>query len=179
MKKSAILMGVAAILFISCDATKVATVTDDVYASPTEERARARALAEEKAKQEALARQEAKAKEDAIAAESAARQREIENNPYYKDPEYNSEEYYDYEYASRINRFHNPIGVGYYDSYYTNMYTYTGNPAFYGTSIYSGYGWGMPSQQFGVMSFGVSSCWGCGGGMAYGSSFYDPWCGCN
>src|SRR5690606_34044306 len=84
-----------------------------------------------------------------------------------------------YEYASRINRFHNPIGVGYYDSYYTNMYTYTGNPAFYGTSIYSGYGWGMPSQQFGVMSFGVSSCWGCGGGMAYGSSFYDPWCGCN
>jgi hypothetical protein len=118
-----------------------------------------------------------------------AQKQQEESNKYYKDPEYNSDDYYDYEYASRVNRFHRPIGVGYYDNYYTNMYTYNQNPMYYGTSIYSGYGWGMPSQQFSSISIGISSGYGYGGGWGYspygynmygscynGFGYYDPWC---
>ena len=59
-------------------------------------------------------------------------------NPNYKDPTFNYNDYYDNAYASQISRFQNPIyGTGYYDSYYTNQYTYTGDPNTYGNSIYS------------------------------------------
>src|SRR6267378_3272857 len=58
----------------------------------------------------------------------------ITNN--YND-HFNSDDYYDYEYAARLRRFHNPYsGYGYYDGYYTNSYWYSYNPFQWGVSIY-------------------------------------------
>jgi len=81
------------------------------------------------------------------------------NNPYYQDPNFNYDDYYDNAYASRIRRFNNPIyGTGYYDTWNTNSYFYNGNPSCYGNSIYNsynmgygannGYGYYSPSNSF-------------------------------
>ncbi len=75
-----------------------------------------------------------------------------------------SEEYYDYDYASRIDRFHNSAGsFGYYAPVYSGYY-----PS-YGPSLSIGYGWGMPSSYF---SFGFNYGWG---GGYYNPYCYDPW----
>lgn len=82
----------------------------------------------------------------------------VTNNYYYDD-------YYDYEYSSRIRRFYdyNP-GWGYYDNYYTNSYWYNYDPFFWGVSIYTGYNWWWPSYYYRPW-WGYSSCWsGCGWG---------------
>ncbi len=97
-------------------------------------------------------------------------------NNYYQDDSY------DYFYASRINRFYRPMyGAGYYDPFYTNMYWYTGNPYYYGTSIYSNWGngwcynpWGGGYGMWGGNSWGIGfgfSSWGWGGGWGY-----SPYC---
>lgn len=63
--------------------------------------------------------------------------------------DYNSDNYYDYEYTARINRFHRPYSwLNYYDDYYTDLYWYTFNPLFWGTSIYLGYSWWWPSYYY-------------------------------
>lgn len=116
-----------------------------------------------------------------------------ENNPYYKDPNFNYDDYYDNAYAARIRRFNNPIyGTGYYDTYNTNAYFYNGNPGCYGTSIYSSYnmgygggnygnGWGYysPSNSFWnayynpyYNGFGYGNGWNNGWSMGYG---YNPY----
>lgn len=69
-------------------------------------------------------------------------------------------EYYDYDYASRIDRFHNPTGnFGYYSP------VYSGYGTGYGPSFSMNYGWGFPSSYFSV-----------GFGYGWGSSYYNPWC---
>ena len=74
------------------------------------------------------------------------------------------EEYYDYDYASRINRFHNPAGsFGYYAPVYSGYY-----PS-YGPSFSIGYGWGFPGSSF---SMGFNYGWG---GGYYNPWYYDPW----
>ena len=152
-------------LFTACDTAKLTTsVVDDTYAVPSEELAKARAEAVAKEKQLAEERAAMRAKYGNNYHVTNENDSAEANNPYYKDPQYSADDYYDYAYSARINRFHNPIGVGYYDNYYTNMYSYSQNPMLYGTSIYSGYGYGMPSTYFGY-----------GAGMCYGSSYYyDP-----
>lgn len=83
--------------------------------------------------------------------------RQVNVYDYYDDDTYNNDDYYDYAYAVRIKRFHQPyIGIGYYDDYYTNLYWYNHNPYCWGTSIYSGYNW------WGVPSFGFGWSWGWG-----------------
>ncbi len=74
--------------------------------------------------------------------------------------------YYDFEYAARINRFHRNMGFDYYNDYYTNLYWYTADPFFFGTSIY--FGWGFPH-------FGLYSCWRYD--PFWDSFFYDPYFG--
>ncbi|MDI1355501.1 MAG: hypothetical protein PSX36_11305 [bacterium] len=170
MKKFAILLAVSSTFLFSCGTERLSTSTDDVYVNPAEEQKKQKLIAEERARQEALAQQKA---EQARAAEKAR----IDSNKYYKDPQYNYEDYYDYEYASRLNRFTNPIGVGYYDNYYTNMYTYNQNPAYYGTSIYSSLNYGMPVGPSTSFGFGVSTGYGYNNGYypGYGNhSYYDP-----
>jgi hypothetical protein len=77
-------------------------------------------------------------------------------NNYYDD-------YYSYEYSSRMRRFYNPVyGVNYYDPFYTNQYWYDYSPASWGVSIYLGYNWWAPSYFY-YSPF----CYG-GFGMSYG-----------
>lgn len=114
-----------------------------------------------------------------------------QNNPYYKDPNFNYDDYYDNAYAARIKRFQQPIyGTGYYDSYYTNSYFYNQNPSCYGSSIYnsynmgySPYGYYSPSAAFNNYYYnpyyngygygsGMSVGIGYGMGYGYGSSMY-------
>ncbi|NLO50945.1 MAG: hypothetical protein GX103_07280, partial [Bacteroidales bacterium] len=83
------------------------------------------------------------------------------NNEYYYVEE--TEEYYDYDYANRINRFHNNYGnFGYYAPVY-------GGYPYYGSGLSFSYGMGFPSSYF-SMGFG----WGWGGGY-YNPWYYDPW----
>lgn len=101
-------------------------------------------------------------------------------NNYYNGDNYNFEnEYYDYEYTSRIRRFHRPVGrYGYYDDYYTNYYYYNYDPYYYGTSVYVSYGWWYPSP------WRWSVGWGWGGGYygggwgwnyGWGHGWGSPW----
>jgi hypothetical protein len=189
MKNILMMAAVCALaVFPACRSTQMGTGTDDVYANPAEEkRAREQArIALEKQAAEEKARQEQ---------ESSAKREQEAKNPYYKEPDYSSEDYYDYEYSARINRFYRPLyGAGYYDPFYTNNYTYNQNPALWGTSIYTGVGWGMPSTMFAGYSMGISTgwgygynrgCWTCYPGYGfydpfwspspYGMAFYDPW----
>lgn len=162
---------------------------DDVYYNPKTDR---------KPKAAPQPAQESVQPADPNAGKIAARPEDA-NNPYYRDPEFNYDDYYDNAYAARIRRFNNPIyGTGYYDTYNTNSYFYNGNPACYGTSIYSGYnmsgynmgygynnGWGYysPSASFWnayynpyYNGFGYGNGWSTGWAMNYG---YDPYGGYN
>jgi hypothetical protein len=183
MKKVIILAGIVTLALSSCTTSKLTTYSDDVYANPKQERLEKERLAAAKKKQEEeLARKQAEER----TAELAAQKAKDDANPYYKDPSYNKDDYYDYQYASRIKRFNNPMnGVGYYDNYYTNSYMYNGNPSMYGTSIYSSYNyWGNSgygyNSGYGCNSgwpssyFGVSYGWGSPG---YGGYGYNPYGG--
>lgn len=65
----------------------------------------------------------------------------VTKNYYYEDV-YSHDDYYDYQYTSRIRRFNNPnYGYNYYHSYYTNMYWYDYNPYSWGVSVYMTYPW--------------------------------------
>ena len=109
----------------SCQTSQLTSFSDDIYTNPAEEQRLARIAAQQKAQQEADAR--AKQQQEALAQKA-----KDDNNPYYKDPKADPDDYYDYKYASRINRFDNPVnGAGYYDSRYTNYYTYNQNTAMY------------------------------------------------
>lgn len=166
MKKIIIIAGIISLALSSCTSTKSVTYSDDIYANPSEERLeKARLAAEKKKKQE----EEERKQEEERAAELAAQKAKDDANPLYKDPVYNEDDYYDYQYASRIRRFNQPVyGVGYYDNYYTNYYWYNGNPGMYGTSIYSSYNyWGGSNFGGGYCGngwpssyFGVSYGWG-------------------
>ena len=112
----------------------------------------------------------------------------VTNNYYYDEEVYDEDDYYDYSYASRLRRFHNPInGFSYYDAFYTNSYWYSYNPFDYGLSIYLGYpwwgfsyGWRNPYRGYwGNMScwYGYGNGWGFGGygnGWGYGG-FGNGW----
>ncbi|MDP6909264.1 MAG: hypothetical protein QF371_07155, partial [Flavobacteriales bacterium] len=90
-------------------------------------------------------------------------------NNYYGDDYDDS----DFGYAARINRFHRPIyGYNYYDSYYTNMYWYTYDPYYYGTSIYMN-SW---NPYFGYSWSPWYSNWGWTYGWGWNSPFYTPAC---
>ena len=109
-------------------------------------------------------------------------QRNSQNNS-----NYDSDDYYDYSYSSRIRRFHSPnamVAGGYYDPWYTNMYYYDYNPNNFGTSIYTTYSFYSPSyttimysRPFGWgCSFGYGTRWGWNpyGGWNNGWYGYDP-----
>lgn len=85
-------------------------------------------------------------------------------NNYYSGDHYDyNNEYYDYEYSSRIRRFHRPYGrYGYYDNCYTNYYWYDYNPYNYGVSVYTSYNWWYPRP------------WGWNVGWSWGG-WYTSW----
>jgi hypothetical protein len=109
-------------------------------------------------------------------------------NNYYNGDNYtinDNDDYYDYEYASRIRRFNRPYyGFGYYDDCYTNYYWYNYDPYYWGTSIYVSYNWWYPRPRFywGWNSWtGWSAGWAWGYGCApYGGYYgYSYWNGYN
>lgn len=60
--------------------------------------------------------------------------------------EFDEDDYYDYAYSARLRRFYHPVVYrDYYADYYTNLYWYTHDPLYWGTSIYLGYSWWYPS----------------------------------
>ncbi|MFL5751996.1 MAG: hypothetical protein ACJ76F_01210 [Bacteroidia bacterium] len=100
------------------------------------------------------------------------------SNPYYKDKDFNYDDYYDNEYASRVKRFHSPMyGVGYYDTYYTNSYFYNQNPYQYGVSIYNGYNfWPSYNNYSYVSNYNWGGYYGCGSNYNYNpyTGYYGP-----
>ncbi|MDE7338149.1 MAG: hypothetical protein K2M92_02560, partial [Bacteroidales bacterium] len=94
---------------------------------------------------------------------------------------FNYDDYYDYEYTSRLRRFHNDddyISDDYYSDYYTNSYWYDRDPNYYGTSIYLGYDWWYPSFSFyyrpgWYVDWNWGWRWGWSGYYSYGYPYYD------
>ena len=104
---------------------------------------------------------------------------------------FNYDDYYDYEYSSRLKRFHGEeyLSDDYYSDYYTNYYWYDPDPYYYGTSIYLGYNWWYPSYSyyyrpgwylgfgFGGWSFGLGwggyYGWGGWGWPSYSWGYHD------
>lgn len=179
----------AAITFSSCTSIgkSSASETDDAYYSSADSKAdwaafRAKKEADRKQREaDAIARDEARKREEAVAAAEARTKKE----PDYYDKDFNYDDYYDYEYTTRIRRFYNPVySYGYYDNYYTNSYWYTGNPYNWGTSVYMGYNWWGPSYYsynyypstywYYNSGWGWGTGWGCNNGWGY-NGFYDPW----
>jgi hypothetical protein len=172
MKKGIIIAGIISLFLSACTSTKLTRYNDDVYVNPKEEKLERERLAAERKKK--LEEEEKKRQE-----ELAAQKNNSDNqNPYYKDPEYNSDDYYDYGYASRIRRFNSPVyGLGYYDNYYTNYYWYNNDPWMYGNSIYNSYPyWGSgyncyPNNGLSIsLNYGYNNWWG---SPYYGS--YNPY----
>lgn len=173
MKRIFLIFTVLGLAFTSCKTSQIGGITDDVYASPSEEKKLNQLAAAEKAKKEA---EEKQLQENA----ALAQKKKIDSNPYYQDPSYNQDDYYDYQYASRVRRFNDPVnGLGYYDNYYTNSYWYNQNPACYGTSIYSSYNYLMPSNQFNNYGSGLSMCFTSGNYYGYNNynnyGYYNPY----
>ena len=69
-----------------------------------------------------------------------------------ENEEYNSynDDYYDFSYSSRIRRFHRPMmyNHGFYSGFYTDYYWYNPDPFYWGSSIYSGFGWYSPYYTY-------------------------------
>ncbi|MBA3680880.1 MAG: hypothetical protein H0W73_06895, partial [Bacteroidetes bacterium] len=186
MKKFLVPVAFFTLLFSGCKTSQISSYSDDIYTSPKEERQLSRIAQEQKAKKEAEKKQQ---EEEAALAQKA----KDDSNPYYQDPQYNSDDYYDYKYASQVRRFNNSnlnMGIGYYDNYYTNAYMYNQNPYCYGSSIYSSYNYWMPSNQFNNYSSGLSfafstgnyygnSGYGYGYGYGYGGGYGGGYYGCN
>jgi len=179
MKKLVIISSIALAALSSCTTQKMGTSTynDDVYANPKEDRIEeARIAAEKKQAQEARD----KRYNDSIAAVKKAQKEKDDANPYYKDREFKYDDYYDYEYATRVKRFNNNInGLSYYDNYYTNSYWYSNNPYNYGVSVYNGYSWWGSSYNNYSYNPSVSfyNSWGWGYGNQFNNCYngYNPY----
>jgi hypothetical protein len=176
MKKLVILLNMAVLLFASCATQKKGTTyVDDVYANPKEIR---EAEAKVAAEQKQLKEQADKRYNDSLALAKQEQRDKDEANPYYKDREFSYDDYYDYEYATRVKRFNNNIyGLSYYDNYYTNSYWYSQNPYNYGISVYNGYSWWGPSYNSYSYNPSVNfySTWGWNSVPGYGYNGYNPY----
>lgn len=179
MKKLLFTCSLAIVILSSCAIQQKGVTSynnDDVYANPAEDRIEeARITAEKRHKREVAD----KRYNDSIAALAKAQKELDDANPNYKEREFKYDDYYDYEYATRVKRFNNNIsGLGYYDNYYTNSYWYNQNPYNYGVSVYNGYSWwGSSYNSYSYNpSINFYSSWGWG----YGNQFncyggYNPY----
>ncbi len=176
MNKFVIISGLAILLMSSCATQKTVSYNDDMYANPTEDKKEAARIAAIRKKQQDAAD---KRYSDSLANVRLAQKAKDDANPAYKDREFKYDDYYDYEYATRVKRFNNNInGLSYYDNYYTNSYWYNQNPYSYGVSVYNGYSWWgnsynnysyNPQANF-YNSYGWNSY------PSYGYNGYNPYC---
>lgn len=169
MKPIVILSLLAAVLFVSCSATRSGiTVYDDVYYSPSDPVVHVKEIVVTTTEKQDVAPQQEYYQDEAYSADTNYETPYAETE-YYTDPQGNTVinnyyygDYYDYSYASRIRRFHRNYGFdSYYHDFYTNMYWYNYDPFYWGTSIYIGcgyypwdsyypysYGWGWPRRSY-------------------------------
>lgn len=174
MKRNLLLLAFSAIIFSACsNMKKLQSYDDDAYLDPHRDKNIMYPVkVEEPVNTEPVATNQKMA---ATAADGA--------NPYYKDKDFNYDDYYDNEYAARIKRFHTPMnGVGYYDTYYTNSYFYNQNPYQYGVSIYNGYNfWPSYNNYSYVPNYNWGGYYGYGSCYNYNpysyNSFYNPYYG--
>lgn len=156
IRRSAIIAAssaLAGIIFSSCNASLLSVSYDDVYSdSDEEEYLQPEPVKREKslAYQDPAYTKKTEAYREAIKTEAmAAEQSETDNSQKASTEEYSQfdeDDYYDYAYSARIRRFYGPVIYSdYYADYYTNMYWYTHDPLYWGTSIYLGYSWWYPS----------------------------------
>ena len=141
----------AAIIFLgSCTSMQqtASTTSDDVYASSKDQLAKKETVSDNKttatAPEKKSSNPEQFSSQEERQPNSTAVEQDEKGNTYvtnkYYDSDFNSDDYYDYEYATRMRRFYHPVSnYGYYDNYYTNSYWYNGNPACWGLSVYLGY----------------------------------------
>ena len=175
MKKLVVISILAIVLMSSCVTQKMTTSTDDVYANPTEVKKEEARLASIRQQQQDVAN---KRYSDSLANIKMAQQAKDDANPAYKDREFKYDDYYDYEYATRVKRFNNNInGLSYYDNYYTNSYWYNKNPYNYGVSVYSGYSWW--GNSYNNYSYNPQSnfynSYGWNSSPSYGYNGYNPY----
>jgi hypothetical protein len=90
---------------------------------------------------------------------------------------FDMDDYYDFQYASRMRRFYRPMNRwGYFDPFYTNIFWYDPNPLFFGNSIYSTYAFWNPHSPWEWNSWGMGLGFNMGFGMSpMFNSFYNPW----
>ena len=98
--KHFVLISIVAISFLSsCALKKVSTYNDDVYSNPAVEKIEeARLAAIQKQKNDAIV----KRYNDSINEVKLAQKAKDDANPYYKDREFKYDDYYEYEYATRV-----------------------------------------------------------------------------
>lgn len=173
-------IGFVLIAFSACNSSLIAQSsqeTDDVYYSMKDAAKERRALA--KAREEEAERQKQEAQASQLD-EQTQQARSKPGSDYYDEP-FDYDDYYDYEYAARLRRFHNPMmGGGYYDNFYTNAYFYNNDPYYFGTSIYNGYNFWGPSYN--LYAYNPSAFWhwnsgwgwGCGWGNVSPVMFNNP-----
>ena len=172
--KHFVLISIVAISFLFFFALKkVSTYNDDVYSNPAVEKIEeARLAAIQKQKNDAIV----KRYNDSINEVKLAQKAKDDANPYYKDREFKYDDYYDYEYATRVKRFNNNInGLSYYDNYYTNSYFYNQNPYNYGVSVYNGYSWWGNSYNNYSYNPSANFYYNNGWGSSYGYNGYNPY----
>lgn len=170
MKKNSILIPIICLIICSCKTNKPNSYVDDIYSNPQEEKKLALIA---KANQEKQIDQDNREKSSQI----QSQKEKDSKNKYYQDPTYHHDDYYDYQYSSRIYRFNQPvIGASYYDPYYTNSYSYNQDPLFYGNSIYNSYNYGYSSLLNNNSNFGFGnngSYFGCANLSGFNSLGYS------
>lgn len=170
------------VLFSCAGLKKSAAGYDEVYDDPIE--LRKQQLAAQKKQEEEKERQRKEW--------YAQKENELNSDSRYSDREFSAEDYYDYEYASRLKRFHsNNPGLSYYDDWYTNQWYYNPYPCSWSNSIYApGFNscccnswnagwntpgvWGLYSPGFG-WNYGFSYGIGWGYQPYWNSPFYNSW----
>ncbi|MCX8081658.1 MAG: hypothetical protein N3F09_10530 [Bacteroidia bacterium] len=162
------LVSISIVISFSCSSIKNSGKGyDEVYDDPIELR-KLQLAAQKKAQEE----MEQKEKEW-----YARKEKEMSLDPKYNDREFSYEDYYDYEYASRLKRFHqfNP-GLSYYDDWYTNQWFYNPCSCAWNQSIYSPFWYnGMNCWNMGWNTPMFIGNYGPGAGWNYGISLGWGW----
>ncbi len=158
MKALSLISALLIILFLSsCSSSKQVASYDEVYATTTH------------ARTATSASYDRVNVESAPVGETSAYQGDYLSEEY-TDEDFDPEGYYDYEYSSRLKRFHSDSqGFDYYDNYYTNTSNYSDESYGCGNSIYSGCGCYSSSCYGGYSGLSVSLGFGFGwGGFGFG-----------
>ncbi len=146
-------LALAGVFFSSCNASLLSVSYDDVYSDsdeeeylqPEPERRESNLAYQDPAYNKKTATYREAIKTDTPAAEQTDAVN-AQNDSAEEYSQFDEDDYYDYAYTARLRRFYGPVIYSdYYADYYTNLYWYTHDPFYWGTSIYLGYSWWYPS----------------------------------